>query len=163
MNKKIILILIIIILLIVIGLFYIQNNQITESKGEDTMNENINNPVETEETSINISINGIDYIATLENNKTANEFINRLPFTITMDELNGNEKYYYFDESFPANSTNIGQIEAGDIMLYGDDCLVIFYETFTTSYAYTKIGKIDNPETLAETVGSNSVEVSFNK
>lgn len=37
-----------------------------------------------------------------------------------MSDLNGNEKYYYLDENLPTNSENIGHINAGDIMLYGE-------------------------------------------
>lgn len=62
-----------------------------------------------------------------------------------MSELNGNEKYYYFEETLPSNATQIGTIQTGDIMLYGSDCLVLFYDTFSTSYRYTRIGKIDSP------------------
>ena len=52
-------------------------------------------------------------------------------------------------------------INAGDLMLYGSNCLVIFYESFSTSYSYTKIGHIDNPEGLAETLGSGNIKVTF--
>ena len=78
-----------------------------------------------------------------------------------MDELNGNEKYYYMTSSLPTNSKRVGNIETGDIMLYGSDCLVIFYESFNTPYSYTRIGKIDNPSSLKGTVGKDGFMSSF--
>lgn len=46
-------------------------------------------------------------------------------------------------------------------MLYGSDCIVLFYESFRTPYLYMKIGSIDNPEELKEAIGSGSVTVTF--
>lgn len=85
-----------------------------------------------------------------------------MPLTINMSELHGNEKYYYFNQSLPTNSERIGNIENGDLMLYGSDCLVLFYESFSTSYTYTRLGKIDNPSGLSEAVGKGNVQVTFN-
>ena len=76
-----------------------------------------------------------------------------------MNELNGNEKYVYMDKSLTTNSFNPKQIKKGDVMLYGDNCLVIFYKSFETSYSYTKIGHIDNLENL----GNGSIIVKFEK
>ena len=67
-----------------------------------------------------------------------------LPKEFKMQELNGNEKYIYLDEILPTNPVNPKQINKGDVMLYGNNCLVIFYKTFTTNYSYTLIGHIDN-------------------
>ena len=44
-------------------------------------------------------------------------------------------------------------------MLYGSDCLVLFYDSFSTSYSYTKIGYLDNPEGLKNIVGNGTVNV----
>ena len=85
--------------------------------------------------------------------------IEMLPLEITMDELNGNEKYVYLDKSLPTNSTNPKHINKGDIMLFGNDCLVIFYKSFDTTYSYTKIGHIDNLPNL----GTGSIEIKLIK
>ena len=78
-----------------------------------------------------------------------------------MNNLNGNEVYYYFDESFKTNQQSAGNINQGDIYLYQDKCLVLFYKTFTTTYTYTKIGKVINPEGLDTLIGSDNVEVMW--
>ncbi|MBP5684146.1 MAG: hypothetical protein J6X02_02690 [Bacilli bacterium] len=93
---------------------------------------------------INVTINGTKYEANLENNETVKEFIKLLPNEFNMNELNGNEKYIYLDNNLPSNPVNVKHINKGDIMLYGDNCLVIFYKSFDTSYFYTKIGHIAN-------------------
>ena len=69
---------------------------------------------------------------------------NMLPQELTMSELNGNEKYVYLDNTLPENSSSIKKVIAGDVMLYGNNCLVILYKSFNTLYSYTKIGHIDN-------------------
>ncbi len=46
-------------------------------------------------------------------------------------------------------------------MLYGSNTLGIFYESFTTSYSYTKIGTIDNPATLKQSLGNGTVTITF--
>lgn len=131
-------------------------NQITNGSENDMSNNEF-------ASKINININGTNYSATLEDNETTREFVKRLPLELDMSELNGNEKYYYFDDSLPSNSKKIGKIQNGDLMLYGSDCLVLFYETFNSSYSYTRIGKIDNPSSLKKTVGSGSIKISFTK
>ena len=112
---------------------------------------------------INLTINGNNFTATLEDNETTRELLNRLPLELNMSELNGNEKYYYFDDSLPTNSYRPGNISTGDIMLYGSDCLVIFYENFDTPYSYTRIGKIDNVDNLKDALGNGNVNVMISK
>ena len=106
---------------------------------------------------IKVVINDQTYILKLENNETAKEFINLLPLEFTMNDLNNNEKYVYMNNSLTTNSSNPKHIEKGDVMLYTDNCLVIFYKSFDTSYSYTKIGHIDNLDDL----GSGSIVTRF--
>lgn len=110
---------------------------------------------------ISIEVNGQTFSATLADNGTARAFAARLPMTLDMRELNGNEKYFYLDEPLPAAAQRVGQIRAGDLMLFGSDCVVLFYENFATSYTYTPIGRIDDPAGLADALGSGSAEVFF--
>ena len=110
---------------------------------------------------ISIEVNGQTFSATLADNDTARAFAARLPMTLDMRELNGNEKYFYLNEPLPAAAQRVGQIRTGDLMLFGSDCVVLFYENFATSYTYTPIGRIDDPAGLAEALGCGSAEVAF--
>ena len=126
--------------------------------------EKINHESEKDDMSkISLNINGTSFEAELENNETAKAFYDMLPMSVQMNELNGNEKYVYLDNSLPSKAQRVGRIEAGDIMLYGNNCIVIFYESFNTSYSYTKIGKISNVQGLKAALGSGNAYVSFNK
>ena len=112
---------------------------------------------------INIVIGSKTFTATLADSETAEAFAALLPLTVTKNELNGNEKYHYLSSSLPTAAYQPGTIHAGDLMLYGNNCVVLFYETFNTSYSYTRIGAIDNPSGLAEALGSGNVSVRFDK
>lgn len=108
-----------------------------------------------------ITIGSKSFPVTYENNKTAKAFLKKCPVTFQMSELNGNEKYKYLDYELPSEEKEVKQITAGDIMLYGTDCIVIFYQSFTTSYSYTRIGRITDVSGLKSTVGQGSVKVCF--
>lgn len=110
---------------------------------------------------LNISVGRKTFTASLAENSTAEAFKNLLPMTLQMSELNGNEKYHYLSSSLPTNTVRPGTIHAGDLMLYGSSCVVLFYETFSSGYSYSRIGSVDNPEGLAQALGSGDVSVSF--
>ena len=110
------------------------------------------------QTPINIFIGSKTFTATLADSETGEAFAALLPLTVTMNELNGNEKYHYLSSSLPTAAYQPGTIHAG---VYGNNCVVLFYETFNTSYSYTRIGAIDNPSGLAEALGVGNVSVRF--
>lgn len=110
-----------------------------------------------------MNVGGRVFTATLANTEAAQVLATRLPMTVTMDELNGNEKYVYLDESLPAASARPGTIHAGDIMLFGSDCLVLFYETFSSGYRYTPIGRLDDAFGLVEALGCGSAQVVWER
>lgn len=112
-------------------------------------------------TKMKITIGSSVFTAVLYDNPSATAFKARLPLTINMTELNGNEKYYDFPSPLPTNALVGGNIKAGDLMLYGSNVLVLFYKNFNTSYSYTKLGYVDNPTGLAQALGTGNVIVKF--
>ncbi len=121
------------------------------------------NQEEDKNMEMNLVVQDQNYEVELYDNETVQALLEMLPMTITMNELNGNEKYAYFTETFPTDSQSIGMIHVGDLMLFGDNCLVLFYEEFQTSYQYTPIGKVINTDYLKENLGETDVQVIFNK
>ena len=116
-----------------------------------------------EEKSMKLWINGAAFDAVLAENDTARAFAALLPMDLHMTELNGNEKYHYLMSGLPNAPERVGHIEAGDILLYGDSCVVVFYQSFDTPYSYTRIGRIVSPENLAEQLGAGDVDVGFSR
>jgi hypothetical protein len=108
-----------------------------------------------------IIIGDSHFSALLESNAAANEFKKMLPLTISMKDLNSNEKFFDLSNNLPANASNPRTINSGDLMLWGSNTLVLFYKTFNTSYSYTRLGKIENPSGLAQALGSGNVTVTF--
>ena len=180
MNKKILIIFVIIAVIVIIGvlvaIYFLNNGRSTDNSNNevskisnnviDDMNNIVNNNINTNKESevtmnetIKVNINNKIYTATLEQNETAKQFEKMLPQSFNMNELNGNEKYVYLDKTLSTNSYNPKHIEAGDIMLYGNNCLVVFYKSFDTSYSYTKIGHIENLDDL----GNKNVTIKFEK
>lgn len=113
------------------------------------------------ETALTLTVGGQEFTVTLADNESARQLAGLLPLTLDMNELNGNEKFFYLDTELPADPYQPGQISAGDLMLYGDNCLVLFYESFTSGYSYTRLGSVDDPAGLAEALGTGGVEVTF--
>lgn len=133
-----------------------QPEPVSESATEQTSIEEENNMM-----NIEIVVGDKTFSATLYDNETAMALKQQLPLTLNMSELNGNEKYYYLSDALPTNSSIPSGIKTGDLMLYGNNCLVLFYDSFSTSYSYTPIGYVDNTDGLAAALGSGDVQVTF--
>ena len=154
MKRKVIYTILVIIIVFILTGCSLKTNSINKS------NENkIKDKSNKEMDSVKVIIDNKEYKMNLEDNETTKSFIKILPKTWKMNELNGNEKYVYLSSTLPINSVVPETIEKGDVMLFGDDCLVIFYQSFKTNYSYTKIGSIENLPDL----GNSSIEVKFTK
>ena len=110
---------------------------------------------------LTITIGGKPFGATLSDNPSAAAFKELLPLSVSMSELNGNEKLFRLPGSLPTQESRPSSIQSGDLMLYGANTLVLFYKSFGTTYSYTRIGRIDDPAGLERAVGDGSVTVTF--
>ena len=108
-----------------------------------------------------VSIGGKSFTAKVEDSETGRAFVAKLPLTLSMTELNGNEKYCY-GVSLPTASRYYSTIEAGDLMLYGSNCVVLFYGA-AGGYSYTRIGRLTSTVGLAAALGNASASVTFDK
>lgn len=146
----------------------IQEGVIEKSTGDFTEEAAINNKeaaINNEETGdtqeMIIDVGGQSFQITLYDNETVRVLLERLPMTLSMNELHGNEKFYNLDEELPTNSENVGSIQTGDIMLFGSDCLVLFFDDFGTSYNYTRIGHVQDEDAFVNALTGGTVEVTF--
>ncbi|WP_237234831.1 cyclophilin-like fold protein [Pseudomonas sp. TCU-HL1] len=117
--------------------------------------------VKPEESRMWMTVGERRFTIILADTAAARTFAERLPLTLDMSELNGNEKYADLSKSLPTNASRPGTIHNGDVMLYGSDTLVVFYETFRSPYSYTRLGRVDDPSDLAHMLGRRDVRVVF--
>lgn len=141
------------------------NDNTEETSATQPISEAVTEQISIEEENnmmnIEIIVGDKTFSATLYDNEAATALKEQLPLTLNMSELNGNEKYYYLSDALPTNSSIPSGIKTGDLMLYGNNCLVLFYDSFSTSYSYTPIGYVDNTDGLAAALGSGDVQVTF--
>ncbi len=145
---------------IIFSLTCMQLYACSQSTGIEPENDS-NDTTNTEFMKLKVTVGAHVFTTTLQDNATVTAFKEKLPMTINMKELNGNEKYYELSDNLPSNPSNPGTIQKGDLMLYGSNTLVLFYKTFSTSYSYTRLGRIDDPSGLAAALGSGNVTIKF--
>lgn len=121
----------------------------------------INNPLNAQNMKLKVTIGNKEFTATLNDSEATRELVKLLPMTINMRDHGGFEKTSSLSKSLPGRATNPGRIEVGDLMIWSGSSLVLFYSAHRTSYNYVKLGRIDNPSGMLETMGRGSVNVKF--
>ncbi len=110
---------------------------------------------------ITIEAGGSVFTATLENNGAADALAQRLsegPLTVELRDYGGFEKVGSLGFSLPASNRQI-TTQAGDIVLYQGDQIVMFYGS--NSWSYTKLASVDDLTGWAEALGSGDLAVTF--
>ncbi|OAM30904.1 hypothetical protein A7P95_02035 [Eikenella longinqua] len=112
---------------------------------------------------MNLSINGQTFAAEFADTKAAAEFAALLPLALDMSDYNRNEKVATLPKTLTAADTAVKRIEAGDILLWQGNSIVVFYESFDTPYRYTRIGKITDAAGLKAALGAGNTAVRFSR
>ena len=110
---------------------------------------------------LNVEVNGTTFTATLENNAAVEAFMEMMreaPVVIEMRDYSGFEKVGSLGASLPTSNSQT-TTQAGDIVLYNGNQIVIFYGS--NSWSYTRLGKIDDLTGWEEALGSGDVTVTF--
>lgn len=107
---------------------------------------------------ITIEVEGHQFQTIVYANETTQALMERLPMTMSMEDLHGNEKFHDLAEELPTEPEAVHRIKRGDIMLFGSDCLVLFYKDFDTTYSYTRIGYVKEADTFANVLKNSGAE-----
>ena len=113
------------------------------------------------ENSIKIVVSNEIFELKLYENITVEEFKKLLPLTLNMKDLHNNEKYTTLPKTLTTNKEYPRTIKKGELMLFGSDTLVLFYDSFSTSYSYTKIGVIEDLKGLSKALGKSNITIKF--
>lgn len=116
---------------------------------------------EEDKMQMNVQVGASTFTATLEENEAVDALVERMeqgPVTIQMSDYGGFEKVGPLGTSLPASNQQT-TTQAGDIVLYQGDQIVIFYGA--NSWSYTRLGRIDDLAGWEEALGSGDVTVTF--
>ena len=114
-----------------------------------------------EDVKMNIQIGDAVFTATLEDNTAVDEFVAMMkeaPVTINMSDYSGFEKVGSLGRSLTTSNSQM-TTEAGDIVLYNGNQIVMFYGS--NSWSYTKLGHIDDLTGWREALGSGDITAVF--
>lgn len=135
-----------------------QSQQIVE-KGLDNRREENNK--EADDMILYVHVNEQTFSATLEKNDTVSALIDQLqegPITLSMNDYAGFEKVGPLGMELPADDAQT-TTQAGDIVLYQSNQIVIFYGSNT--WSYTRIGRIDDLNGWNKALGNGDVDITF--
>ncbi len=141
-----------------------QNSNNVDNQAITTNNSsNSNNTDREENMKLYIKVNNRTLTATLVDNSSTRALIEKLEnndITINMSDYGNMEKVGGFGFSLPTNNESINT-EAGDLILYQGNSLVIYYDT--NSWNFTRLGKIDNvnQRELKQILGNGNVDVTL--
>ena len=116
---------------------------------------------EDTEMRLNVQVGDQIFTATLEDNVAVDAFVSMMeegPVAIQMSDYSGFEKVGALGRELPSDNSQM-TTQAGDIVLYNNNQIVVFYGS--NSWSYTRIGKIDDLSGWEDALGNGDVTVIF--
>ena len=116
---------------------------------------------ETMDRKMIVEVGGKHFTATLEDNKAADtlaEMMQEDPVTVQMSDYGGFEKVGDLGTDLPTSNRQT-TTQAGDIVLYQGNQIVIFYGS--NSWSYTRLGRIDDLTGWETALGDGDATVTF--
>ena len=123
--------------------------------------DNTGSEEEITEMKMTVQVGESTFTATLEDNAAVDALVEMMengPVTVQMSDYAGFEKVGALGISLPTNNSQT-TTQAGDIVLYQGNQIVLFYGS--NSWSYTRLGKIDDLTGWSEALGSGDVLVTF--
>ena len=138
-----------------------ESQQVSNPAPKDNKPENDEETGEQTDMKMNVQVGDYTFTATLENNAAVEEFVEMMkegPVTISMGDYSGFEKVGSLGRSLTTSNSQT-TTDAGDIVLYNGNNIVMFYGT--NSWSYTRIGRIDDLTDWNKALGSGSITAVF--
>lgn len=169
MKKKIIKSLFLLAVLLggVMGCSKNEQNTLSENDSQENSS-NMSNPQDEDEiTNVEINVNNTNFLVNMDNTPTGKALMARLPSTSmrlpTSYDQDGVLKYYDMPMNIVSNPEKITNVSTGDLLMDGNDRLILYYQDAEINGEYTKVGKIENSDGLAEALGDGEVTFILTK
>ena len=133
----------------------------TENAETDIATEQENETERVTDIKINVKVENHTFQANVESNSAVDAFVDMMresPITIRMSDYGGFEKVGDLGTELPTSNRQT-TTQAGDIVLYQGNQIVIFYGS--NSWSYTRLGHVDDLDGWEEALGNEDVTVTF--
>lgn len=160
--KKILYFTVLVLIITGITAYVSENRSTIEQQTTAITSENTGEQeVQNEIPQMKIQIGEYIFHASLENNTSVDALIQMMketPIVINMRDYSGFEKVGSLGTTLPDSNSQI-TAQAGDIVLYNKDQIVVFYGS--NSWSYTKLGHVNDLTDWEKALGSGEVEITF--
>lgn len=114
-----------------------------------------------------IKMGDAEYEAAFNSSEAARELFELFPLSVEMKEWAGNSEFYSgLGKTLSMDAPKVFAFKAGDIALYNERSLVIFYAETSNTANYVKVGEIKTPNSIrslkSELTNANG-KVTFGK
>ena len=138
-----------------------QDHREPGGEGENAQTDEMEDRTEMEQNQFYVTVGETSFLAVFAENPGAQalkELLGKNPVTVQLDDYGGFEKVGPLGQKLPTSNSQT-TTQAGDIVLYQGDQIVLFYGS--NSWSYTRLGKIQDLTGWEDALGQGSVSVTF--